>query len=147
MEKKPWSEEEIRILEQMISLGYTYREMANALDRTPNSIKSFARRRFGKMVKMMRGHRAYSQVPKGIIDMDQMEVMKVLGISQEVLSDKEVTPRHKKGQKKNARGYLSDTEALRVISEYLKKTKNVYGAKELWELHLLYRRKREGEER
>lgn len=147
MEKKPWSEEEIKTLEQMISLGYTYREIANALERTPDSIKSFARRRFGKRIRLMRGHGASSQVPKGIIDMDQIEVMRILGISPEDLPNKEATPRQKKGQKKNARGYLSDAEALRVISEYLKKTKNIYGATKLWELHLLYRRKKEMEGR
>ena len=143
MEKKAWSEEEVRVLEHLISLGYTYREIARALERSPDSIKSLVRRRFGKRVKAIRKSQTSSQVPKGIVEKDHYQVLKALGITQENLPNQGNNPLPREGgHRKNSRGYLSDEEALRVISEYLKRTRNIHGATRLWELHLFYRRKR-----
>jgi len=138
-ERRPWGEEEVELAKRLLSMGMTIGEVSSALGRSRDSIRSLIRRVF----KQGEGPLEHRSSPKGIIDMDEEEVLKLIGINVKLRTSSKRGDKSKKygGRPPNGArpSALSDEEAAQVILQYLRHNRNLEGASALWKLHLSYK--------
>jgi len=158
-ERRDWKKEDLDRLMDLLSKGYTYKEIAAVLGRSYDSIRG--------IVKRIRRNDSFSDpnLPleargggkrnRGLLDMTTEEVRGLLkgGGKGSDNTNTEEKKEHAPGsaeERKEPRTLkrvnssswvLSDYEASKVIERYLKRTRNIEGAKNLWKLHLQYKKR------
>lgn len=156
--RKTWTKEEVDRVRQLYSEGYSYREIASVIGRSLESVRALIKRR---LRNRRRREREPGKRHRGLIDLSPLEVLAILGVSSKDESreggDLGVAKRPSLVKVKEREGgngsvnksrnsmVMSDQEVSRVIERYLKRTGNLEGARNLWNLHLKYKARERGD--
>jgi transposase len=150
MGRRGWNKQEVILVDDLLSKGYSYKEIALVLGRTHESVRGMVKRTRRSRSKG-RGENLGGKRHRGLLDLSFEEVLVLLGNRNKGSPEGE----HMKLIKKNLEKYgngpqrigytMSDYEVTKIVERYLKRTGNIEGARNLWNLHLEYKRRRESE--
>ncbi len=150
MGRRGWNKQEVILVDDLLSRGYSYKEIASVLGRTYESVRGMVKRMRRELGNRGRGGNLGGRRNRGLLELSFEEVLVLLGNR-----DKEnLEGGHMKLRKKSPEedvdrphriGYtMSDYEVTKIVERYLKRTGNIEGARNLWNLHLEYKRRRGG---
>jgi len=140
------------LVDDLLSRGYSYTEIASVLGRSYESVRGMVKRMRRGSRNGGKGENLGGKRHRGLLDLSFEEVLVLLGSR----NKGNLEGGHMKLIKKNLEkdldrpsriGYtMSDYEVTKIVERYLKRTGNIEGARNLWNLHLEYKRRREGED-
>jgi transposase len=152
MGRRGWDKQEVILVDDLLSRGYSYKEIASVLGRSYESVRGMAKRMRRGSRSWGRGENLGGKRHRGLLDLSFEEVLVILANrnkeSQEGGHMKLIKKNMEKDiEKPRQSGYtMSDYEVTKIVERYLKRTGNMEGARNLWNLHLEYKRRRGGED-
>jgi predicted transcriptional regulator len=152
MGRRGWSDKEILLVEDLLSKGYSYREIASVLGRSQESVRGMVKRMRKGLKKEGKSDSRGGKRHRGLLDLSFEEVLALLGDKNKRNLEGGYMELVKKslkeeGSKVRRNGYtLSDYEVTKIVERYLKRTGNIEGARNLWKLHLEYKRRSGGDD-
>jgi transposase len=152
MGRRWWDKQEVILVDDLLSRGYSYKEIASVLGRSYESVRGVVKR-MRRSRNRGRGENLGGKRHRGLLDLSFEEVLVLLGNRDRGNLEREYMELRKKIQEKDKYldsphriGYaMSDYEVTKIVERYLKRTGNIEGARNLWKLHLEYKRRRENE--
>jgi transposase len=152
MGRRWWDKQEVILVDDLLSRGYSYKEIASVLGRSYESVRGMVKR-MRRSRNKGRGENLGGKRHRGLLDLSFEEVLVLLGnrdrgnlegghmklIKKSQEKDKDLDSPHRIGYT------MSDYEVTKIVERYLKRTGNIEGARNLWNLHLEYKRRRENE--
>jgi len=151
MGRREWNKQEVILVDDLLSKGYSYKEIASVLGRTYESVRGVVKRMRRGLKNRGRGDNLGGKRHRGLLDLSFEEVLALLRNRNEMSLEGGYMKLRKKNPEKEIdrprqSGYtMSDYEVTKIVERYLKRTGNIEGARNLWNLHLEYKRKRGGE--
>jgi hypothetical protein len=156
MGRRGWDKQEVILVDDLLSKGYSYKEIALVLGRSYESVRGMVKRMRKGSRNRGRGENLGGKRHRGLLDLSFEEVLVLLGdrnkenlgnlgnleggLMKLIKKNLEVD-----GERPRQSGYtMSDYEVTKIVERYLKRTGNIEGAKNLWNLHLAYKRRRAG---
>ncbi len=140
------------LVDDLLSSGYSYREIASVLGRSYESVRGMVKRMRKGSGNEGRGESLGGKRRLGLLDLSFEDVLVLLGNRSKdnvgsggTKMRKESLEKHLNGPRRNVYT-MSDYEATMVIERYLKRTGNIEGARNLWNHHLKYKGIREGQD-
>lgn len=152
MGRRGWNKQEVILVDDLLSKGYSYKEIASVLGRSYESVRGMVKRMRRGLRGKEGGENPGGKRHRGLLDLSFEEVLVLLGNRNKVnLEGGDMKPKdknmEKEGEKPRQSGYvMSDYEVTKIVERYLKRTGNIEGARNLWNLHLEYKRRRGGED-
>jgi transposase len=152
MGRREWDKQEVIMVDDLLSKGYSYREIASVLGRSYESVRGMVKRMRRGSRSKERGENLGGKRHRGLLDLSFEEVLVLLGNKDKRNKEGEDMKLKKKilekeREKPRQNGYtMSDLEVTKIVERYLKRTGNIEGARNLWNLHLSYKRRRGGED-
>jgi transposase len=152
MGRRGWDKQEVILVDDLLSRGYSYKEIASVLGRSYESVRGMVKRMRRELGSIGRGENPGGKRHRGLLDLSFEEVLALLGNRKgESLEGgymKLVKKSLEKEENKTHRGgyTMSDYEVTKIVERYLKRTGNIEGARNLWNLHLEYKRRKEDED-
>jgi len=152
MGRRGWDKQEVILVDDLLSRGYSYKEIASVLGRTYESVRGMVKRMRRESGNRRRGENLGGKRHLGLLDLSFEEVLVLLGNRNKGNLEEGYMKLIKKNLEKDGNrpqriGYImSDYEVTKVVERYLKRTGNIEGARNLWKLHLEYKRRRENED-
>jgi transposase len=152
MGRREWDKQEVILVDDLLSKGYSYREIASVLGRSYESVRGMVKRMRRGSRNRGRGENHGGKRHRGLLDLSSKEVLVLLG-NRDKRNLEEGYMRLKKkilekdGDRPRRNGHtMSDLEVAKIVERYLKRTGNIEGASNLWNLHLSYKRRSGGED-
>jgi len=148
MGRRGWDKQEVILVDDLLSKGYSYKEIASVLGRTYESVRGMVKRMRRESGSRRRGENLGGKRHLGLLDLSFEEVLVLLGNRNKGNLEGGYMKLIKKNLEKDGNrpqriGYImSDYEVTKVVERYLKRTGNIEGARNLWKLHLEYKRRR-----
>jgi hypothetical protein len=148
MGRREWSKQEVILVDDLLSKGYSYKEIASVLGRSYESVRGMVKRMRRGSRDRGRDENLGGKRHRGLLDLSFEEVLVLLGNrSKENLEGGDMKRRktnlERDGGRPRQSGYtMSDHEVTKIVERYLKRTGNMEGARNLWNLHLKYKRRR-----
>jgi len=148
MGRRGWDKQEVILVDDLLSRGYSYKEIASVLGRTYESVRGMVKRMRRESGNRRRGENLGGKRHLGLLDLSFEEVLVLLGNRNKGNLEGGYMKLIKKNLEKDGNrpqriGYImSDYEVTKVVERYLKRTGNIEGARNLWKLHLEYKRRR-----
>jgi len=145
-----WSKQELILVEDLLSRGYSYREIASVLGRSYESVRGVVKRIKRGSINKEKGENLGGKRHRGLLELSFEEVLALLRNRSERILEVGFMKTEKKSLEKDIdkprqSGYtMSDYEATKVVERYLKRTGNIEGARNLWNIHLEYKRRMGG---
>ncbi len=152
MGRRGWNKQEVILVDDLLSRGYSYKEIASVLGRSYESVRGMVKRMRRELGNRGRGGNLGGKRNRGLLDLSFEEVLFLLGNRKEGSQEGEYMKLRKKnlekdGERPHRIGYtMSDYEVTKIVERYLKRTGNIEGARNLWNLHLKYKKRREGDD-
>ncbi len=150
MARRGWDKQEVILVDDLLSKGYSYKEIASVLGRSYESVRGMVKRMRRGSIKGGRGENLGGKRHRGLLDLSFEEVLVLLENRDKRNQEGEYMKLRKKDPEKDgekprqSRYTMSDYEVTKIVERYLKRTGNIEGARNLWNLHLEYKRRREG---
>lgn len=151
MGRRGWDKQEIILVDDLLSRGYSYKEIASVLGRSYESVRGMVKRmRRGSRDRGIGGNLGGKR-HYGLLDLSFEEVLVLLGNRKGENLEGGYMKLVKKNLEKDENrphriGYtMSDYEVTKIVERYLKRTGNIEGARNLWKLHLEYKKRKENE--
>jgi transposase len=151
MGRRGWDNQEVILVDDLLSKGYSYREIASVLGRSYESVRGMVKRMRKGFKNTGKSDNHGGKRHRGLLDLSFEEVLALLGDKNKrnleggymKLVKKNL---EKEGEKIRRNGYtMSDYEVTKIVERYLKRTGNIEGARNLWKLHLEYKRRSGGD--
>jgi len=152
MGRREWNKQEVILVDELLSRGYSYKEIASVLGRSYESVRGMVKRMRRGLKNRGRGDNLGGKRHRGLLDLSFEEVLVLLRNRNEMSLEGGYMKLIKKSPEKEIdrprqSGYtMSDYEVTKIVERYLKRTGNIEGARNLWNLHLEYKRRRGGED-
>jgi len=150
MGRREWDKQEVILVDDLLSKGYSYKEIASVLGRSYESVRGMVKRMRRGSRNRGRGDNLGGKRQLGLLDLSFEEVLVLLrnrNKSNPEGGDMNLIKRNleRDGDRPRQSGYtMSDHEVTKIVERYLKRTGNIEGARNLWNLHLAYKRRRRG---
>jgi hypothetical protein len=152
MSRRGWDKKEVILVDDLLSRGYSYKEIASVLGRSYESVRGMVKRMRRGSRNGGRGDNPGGKRHLGLLDLSFEEVLVLLGNRKGENLEGGYMKLMKKNLEKDENrlhlsGYtMSDYEVTKIVERYLKRTGNIEGARNLWKLHLEYKRRIKSED-